>query len=85
MFCIFYIYRDQYAFYNFVNAISANGGGDSAEDIMGGLHAAFSKLSWGDEEVVKVRMYRGVCKIIILLPMCPHNNIIIIITSLRTT
>ena len=68
---IFYIYRDQYAFYNFVNAISANGGGDSAEDIMGGLQAAFSKLSWGDEEVVKVSNY--VCKIFILLPMCPRN------------
>ena len=46
--------RDQAAFYNFVNAIRADGGGDSAEDIMGGLQAAFSRLSWGDEEVVKV-------------------------------
>ena len=51
----FPLYRDQCAFYNFVNAIRADGGGDSAEDIMGGLQAAFSKLSWGDEEVVKVR------------------------------
>ena len=32
--------RDQSAFYNFVNAIRADGGGDSAEDIMGGLQAA---------------------------------------------
>ena len=46
--------RDQGDFYNFVNAIRADGGGDSAEDIMGGLQAAFSRLSWGDEEVVKV-------------------------------
>ena len=49
-------FRDQGAFYNFVNAIRADGGGDSAEDIMGGLQAAFSRLSWGDEEVVKVRI-----------------------------
>ena len=48
--------RDQGAFYNFVNAIRADGGGDSAEDIMGGLQAAFSRLSWGNEEVVKVRI-----------------------------
>ena len=46
--------RNQGAFYNFVNSIRADGGGDSAEDIMGGLQAAFSRLSWGDEEVVKV-------------------------------
>ena len=46
--------RDQGTFYNFVNAIRADGGGDSAEDIIGGLQAAFSRLSWGDEEVVKV-------------------------------
>ena len=49
-------FRDQGVFYNFVNAIRADGGGDSAEDIMGGLQAAFSRLSWGDEEVVKVRI-----------------------------
>ena len=52
---VFSLYRDQLAFYNFVNAIRADGGGDSAEDIMGGLQAAFSRLSWGDEEVVKVK------------------------------
>ena len=47
--------RDQSSFYNFVNAISAGGGGDTAEDIMGGLQAAFSRLSWGDKEVCKVK------------------------------
>lgn len=48
------IFRDQGAFYNFVDAIVATGGGDGPEDIMGGLQAAFSMLSWGDKEVCKV-------------------------------
>ena len=48
--------RDQSSFYNFVNAIRADGGGDTAEDIMGGLQAAFSRLSWGDKEVCKVNI-----------------------------
>ena len=49
-------YRNQSSFYNFVNAISADVGvgGDSAEDVMGGLQAAFSNLSWGDKKVCKV-------------------------------
>jgi len=51
---MFSTFRDLGAFYNFVNAIRADGGGDSAEDIIGGLQEAFSRLSWGNEEVVKV-------------------------------
>ena len=47
-------FSDQGIFYNFVNAIRANGGGDGPEDIMGGLQAAFSRLSWGNKEVCKV-------------------------------
>jgi len=53
MLCAF-LYRDQSSFYNFVNAIRAKGGQDTAEDIMGGLQAAFTRLSWGDKEVSKV-------------------------------
>ena len=52
---VFLFDRDQSSFYNFVNAIRADGGGDSAEDIMGGLQTAFSRLSWGDREVCKVK------------------------------
>jgi len=54
-----FLYRNQSSFYNFVNAISAKGGvgGDTAEDVMGGLQAAFSRLSWGDKEVCKVNFY----------------------------
>ena len=29
-----------------MNGISASGGGDAPEDIMGGLNVAFSSLSW---------------------------------------
>ena len=36
---------------NFINAIRADGKGDSAEDIMGGIKAFFSR---GDEGAVKV-------------------------------
>lgn len=36
-------------FRNFVGAIRADGGGDSPEDIMGGLKVAFYNLSWRSE------------------------------------
>ncbi|XP_065894435.1 alpha-protein kinase vwkA-like isoform X1 [Dysidea avara] len=51
--------KNQSSFYNFVNAISADVGvgGDSAEDVMGGLQAAFSNLSWGDKKVCKVMVH----------------------------
>ena len=39
-------YRDQSAFYNFVGGITADGGGDAPEDIMGGLKVALNSLSW---------------------------------------
>lgn len=57
------VYRDQGAFYNFVDAIAAIGGGDGPEDIMGGLQAVFSMLSWGDKEVCKASQfyYLSVC------------------------
>ena len=42
----FYIYRDQATFYQFVGGISANGGRDGPEDIMGGLKVALNNLSW---------------------------------------
>ena len=50
---VYTIVRDQGAFYNFVDAIVATGGGDGPEDIMGGLQAVFNMLSWGDKEVCK--------------------------------
>ena len=37
---------NQQLFHTFVGGISAGGGGDSAEDIMGGLKVAFNSLSW---------------------------------------
>lgn len=39
---------------------------------MGGLQAAFSRLSWGDEEVVKVRI-TGLC--LIMTQQCKLRNI----------
>ena len=39
---------DQAAFHSFVSCITASGGGDAPEDIMGGLKVAFSSLSWRD-------------------------------------
>lgn len=41
--------RDQYTFRSFVGAIRADGGDDTAEDIMGGLNKTFSCLSWREE------------------------------------
>jgi hypothetical protein len=38
--------KDQATFYQFVSGISANGGGDGPEDIMGGLKVALNNLSW---------------------------------------
>ena len=43
--CCFF-FRNQSEFYQFVNAISADGGGDAPEDIMGGLKVALRTLSW---------------------------------------
>ena len=40
------ILSDQSRFHSFVSGITANGGGDGPEDIMGGLQAVFSSLSW---------------------------------------
>ncbi len=40
------VHRSQPAFHAFVNAIRADGGGDTPEDIMGGLKAVFTNLSW---------------------------------------
>ena len=40
------LFRDDSAFYTFVNGITADGGGDSPEDIMGGLKVALNSLSW---------------------------------------
>ena len=39
-------YRSVHGFHEFVGAIKADGGGDTPEDIMGGLQTAFSRLSW---------------------------------------
>lgn len=39
-------YSNQSAFHSFVSGIVADGGGDSPEDIMGGLNIAFKNLSW---------------------------------------
>lgn len=36
-------------FRSFVGAIDADGGGDAAEDVMGGLQKTFSVLSWCKE------------------------------------
>lgn len=44
------------AFHGFVKAIGANGGGDTAEDIMGGLKCVFEKLSWR-QTAVKVLIH----------------------------
>ena len=38
--------RSQPSFHNFVSLIKADGGGDGPEDIMGGLKAVFTNLSW---------------------------------------
>ena len=47
--------RDQGTFRSFVGAIRADGGGDHAEDIMGGLKKTFWNLSWR-EEASKVKL-----------------------------
>ena len=43
------LFRDQGAFRSFVGTICASGGGDTAEDIMGGLNKTFSCLLWREE------------------------------------
>ena len=43
--------RDPAEFYRFVNKIEATGGGDDAEDVMGGLEAALTKLTWRDPDI----------------------------------
>ena len=40
------IYRSLTEFCRFVDPISASGGGDTPEDIMGGLKITFSRLKW---------------------------------------
>ena len=40
------LYRNQSSFHSFVSGITAGGGDDGPEDIMGGLKVAFSSLSW---------------------------------------
>lgn len=43
--CLF-AYSNQSEFHSFVSGINAGGGGDAPEDIMGGLKAVFTNLSW---------------------------------------
>ncbi len=49
------------SFKSFVTAIRADGGGDTAEDIMGALKATFTKLSWRSD-CSKVNIF--VCKLL---------------------
>ncbi len=39
-------FSDAQAFQSFVGMVRANGGGDGAEDVLGGLQAVTNQLNW---------------------------------------
>jgi hypothetical protein len=61
-----------YTFRNFVGAISADGGGDGAEDIMGGLKVTLTRLSWRSD-TAKVRENME-CNLIYVYTVCVNSN-----------
>ena len=64
-------YRSVNVFKQFVSGIDANGGGDCAEDVMGGLKAV-TKLSWRGGVLTKV----GHAVLVTFIKLCVHMTIV---------